>query len=295
MSPEVSVIIVNFNAGRALAAALGSLERGLAGLTYEAVVVDNASSDGSLALVPDDGRIRTVRQAANEGFARGVNAGLLASRAPLVLLLNPDCELTPGAVGLLGAELDRDPQCALAGPRLLDSDGSLQASARGDPTMLTGLFGRTGLLAKLFPRLRVARRNLVAEAAIRGGASSVEVDWVSGACMLARRRALDEVGGFDASYFLYWEDADLCRRLRQAGWRVRYAPVATVVHHVGASSRTARRLAAREFHRSAYRYYVSHVVPQRWHPARPVAWGILTARRVWKELVAGRDSGPGRG
>ena len=290
MTPAVTVVIVNFNAGQALADALGSLDQGLAGIPYEVVVVDNDSRDGSADLVPErDGLVRLVRNATNQGFGRGVNAGLSFGRAPLALLLNPDCRLTPKAVEALRTEIDRHPQCALVGPRLLDPDGSLQASARGDPTLLTGLFGRTGLLAKLFPRLPIAQRNLAADAAIKSGAPSVEVDWVSGACMLARRGALDEAGGFDESYFLYWEDADLCRRLRNAGWHIRYVPSASVVHRVGACSRAARLLAIREFHRSAYRYYVTHVVPQWWHPARPVAWAILTLRRVWKQRAAGGE------
>jgi N-acetylglucosaminyl-diphospho-decaprenol L-rhamnosyltransferase len=290
MTPAVTVIIVNFNAGRALADALGSLGEGLAGLPYEVIVVDNDSRDGSAGVVPrDDPRVRLVRHPTNEGFGRGVNAGLALGGAPLVLLLNPDCTLMPGAVEPLRAELDRHPRCALVGPRLLDPDGSLQASARGDPTLLTGLFGRTGFLGRLFPAWPIVQRNLAAEAAIRSGAPSVEVDWVSGACMLARRGALEEAGGFDASYFLYWEDADLCRRLRKGGWHVRYVPSGRVVHRVGASRRTARQLAVREFHRSAYRYYVTHVVPQRWHPARPVAWAILTARSLWKQRAAGEE------
>jgi N-acetylglucosaminyl-diphospho-decaprenol L-rhamnosyltransferase len=288
MTPAVTVVIVNFNAGRALADALASLAPGVGGLPYEVVVVDNHSSDGSADLVPaGDERVRLVRNSANGGFGRAINQGLSLGRAPYVLLLNPDCALKAGAVEVLKQEIDRHPRCALAGPRLLDTDGSLQASARGDPTLLTGLFGRTGALSRLFPGLPIVRRNLAADAAIRSGASSVEVDWVSGACMFARRAALDEVGGFDEAYFLYWEDADLCRRLRNAGWHVRYVPAATVVHDVGQSSRTARRLAVREFHRSAYRYYATHVVPQPWHPARPLARLVLAARCAWKGRTAG--------
>lgn len=289
MSAAVSVIIVNFNAGPALADALGSIEAGLAGFPYEVVVVDNGSEDGSANLVPatGDGRVRLVRNAVNQGFGRGVNAGLAIGRAPLALLLNPDCTLAPGAMAVLSAELERYPACALAGPRLLDPDGSLQESARGDPTLFTGLFGRTAFLARILPNLPVVRRNLAAESAVRSGASSVEVDWVSGACMLARRTALDAVGGFDEGYFLYWEDADLCRRLRHAGWAIRYVPAASVVHRVGTSSRTARRLAIREFHRSAYRYYATHVVPQPWHPARPLARAVLAVRSACKQAASG--------
>jgi GT2 family glycosyltransferase len=291
MNAAVAVVIVNFNAGDALGQTLALLPRGLQGLTWEAVVVDNASSDGSETAVVrvNIPHVRLIRQSRNEGFARGVNAGVAATTAPLVLVLNPDCEVTAGSAALLAAELERHARCAVVGPRVLDPDGALQQSARGDPTLLTGLFGRRALLSRWFPETGLVRRNLAAEDALRINASSVSVDWVSGACLLIRRDALTSVGGFDEGYFLYWEDADLCRRLRNAGWHVRYVPGAAVTHQVGRSSQTARALSVREFHRSAYRYYVTHVVPQWWHPGRPVAWAILSARRAWKQLAADRS------
>ena len=169
-------------------------------------------------------------------------------------------------------------KCAVIGPRILDPAGTLQESARGDPDMLTGLFGRTTIGSRLFPRLTPARRNLLSASLAKTTESSHPVDWVSGACMLARRDALVGVRGFDEGYFLYWEDADLCRRLRNTGWEIRYMPEATAVHDVGQSSQAAPSLANREFHRSAYRYFATHVFPQKWHPARLLAWAILRLR-----------------
>lgn len=286
---EVAVVLVNFNAGGALAETLASLDEGLRGLDWQAVVVDNASHDGSETVAERSGpRVRLRRMGDNVGFARGINAGLREVTAPLVLLLNPDCALDPGAGERLAAELARWPDCAIVGPRVLDPDGTLQESARGDPRLLTGLFGRKGALSRVFPSAAIVRRNLVSAEAVASGASSTVVDWVSGACMLARRDALDRVGGFDEGYFLYWEDADLCLRLRQAGWHIRYVPGTTVRHHVGQSSRHAVRLANREFHRSAYRYYITHVVPQRWHPGRAIAWTLLSTRAALKSLFAER-------
>jgi len=283
---EVTVVIVNFNAGGALAATLASLPNGLEGLDWEAIVVDNASRDSSERAADDAGvRVRLLRQPTNVGFATGVNIGVAASEASSVLILNPDCALEPGAVRVLVDELIRWPQCAIVGPRILDPDGALQESARGDPNLLTGIFGRTGALSRFWPGLPVVRKNLVSQDAIGSGAPSAVVDWVSGACMCARRDALGAVGSFDERYFLYWEDADLCRRLRQAGWHIRYVPGATVRHHVGQSSRSAPALANREFHRSAYRYYITHVVPQPWHPGRAVAWALLAGRSALKVLL----------
>jgi GT2 family glycosyltransferase len=173
-------------------------------------------------------------------------------------MMNPDCHLMPGAMATLIATFKRHPECAIVGPRILNPDGSVQGSARGDPDMLTGLFGRTTFLRKVFPELAVSRRNVIPDT---GSGDSFAVDWLSGACMLARRDALEKVGGFDERYFLYWEDADLCRRLRAAGYEVRYEPAATAVHRVAHSSRRTRAVAIRAFHDSAYLYYSTHVAP----------------------------------
>jgi N-acetylglucosaminyl-diphospho-decaprenol L-rhamnosyltransferase len=279
MTPDVAAVIVNYNAGAELRAALQSIANELAGRPWDAVVVDNASADGSAsaasAFAPN---VRLLRNAENVGFARGVNRGLRETTAPLVLVMNPDCRLLPGAVKGLEAELARFPACAVVGPRILDPDGSVQGSARGDPDMLTGLFGRSTLVRRLLPGFPAARRNVVSGAAVSSGKSSVEVDWLSGACMLARRRPLEAIGGFDERYFLYWEDADLCRRLRASGHAVRYVPGATAVHRVGHSSRTARAPAIRAFHASAYLYYATHVAPGRFSVKRAVARALLAAR-----------------
>jgi GT2 family glycosyltransferase len=288
-TPEVAAVLVNYNAGAELRRALRSVADEMAGTPWEAVVVDNASSDGSAAIAGEFApHARLIANRENAGFGRGVNQGIAASAAPLILIMNPDCRLAPGAVAALRGELDAHPACAIAGPRVIDPDGSIQGSARGDPDMLTGLFGRTGLLRRLLPGAPVSTRNVVTEEAIRSAARSVVVDWVSGACMLARRSALDAVGGFDEGYFLYWEDADLCRRLRGRGHHVRYVPGASAVHQVGHSSRTARADSIRAFHASAYRYYATHVAPAALDPKRLLARGLLAAR-CWLALRQARS------
>ncbi|HKC55742.1 MAG TPA: glycosyltransferase family 2 protein [Vicinamibacterales bacterium] len=284
--PIYAAVLVNYNAGAELERALRSISDELAGHPWEGVVVDNASTDGSAAAVDAHAaHVRLIGNTTNAGFARGVNQGLAATKAPYVLIMNPDCRLMAGAIGTLRAALDAHAQCAIAGPRILNPDGSVQGSARGDPDMLTGLFGRTGMLRRVVPFLPIARRNVVAEEAIRSGQESAVVDWLSGACMLARRDALAAVNGFDERFFLYWEDADLCRRLRARGYHVRYVPGATAIHRVGQSSRTARAFAIRAFHESAYVYYATHVAPAPLSPKRAVARAILHTR-CWVQLMA---------
>ncbi|MCX6546026.1 MAG: glycosyltransferase family 2 protein [Acidobacteria bacterium] len=287
MTPALSVIIVNFNAGDHLERCLSSLAEHLPGMEWEGLVIDNASTDQSDRAVARFGpRVALVRNTENIGFGRAVNQGMAATRAPVVLLLNPDARLLKGAVEGLQDVLRSHSDCAVVGPTVVDEDGGIQGSARGDPNMLTGLFGRSTLLTRLFPGAAVTRRNVVNARESRRSEDSVEVNWVSGACMLVGRTAFEQVGGFDPQYFLYWEDADFCRRLRAVGYRTRYRPDARVVHTVGRSSRTAQRLAIRAFHQSAYLYYSTHVARSAWHPARWIAFLLLRARGWWKTRTA---------
>jgi len=292
----VTVVVVNYNTGLLARRCLESVARDLADVEWEAVVVDNASADGSVAMLQGIPHTRVIANERNVGFGAAVNQALrpprvgrgpwsdaeAAESAELIWLLNPDCEAVPGAFAALVQALDAHPDCAIAAPRLLNADGSVQASARGAPTAWTGLFGRHSLLTKIFPSSAAARRNLPARDLVDAGVESAEVDWTMGASMLIRRAPFEAVGGFDEGYFLYWEDADLCRRLRDRGWKTRYVPGAIVKHPGGASAATDSAFATRAFHHSAYRYYATHVVASPWHPLRWFAWAALTARAWWR-------------
>jgi GT2 family glycosyltransferase len=274
-----TIVIVTYNSRDSLEPCLASIARHAS--RARVVVVDNASADDPAPIVAGH-RATLVRNHTNRGFAAGVNAGLQQAEGEFVALLNPDCALHDGALERLQAELQAHPEAALVGPQILNADGSLQGSARGDPSLVTGLFGRTTLLTRLFPNARWSRQNIRIDEATIARGESFAVDWVSGACMMARRAALDAVGGFDERYFLYWEDADLCRRLRNRGHTVRYVPAAKVMHIGGRSSDSARALATRAFHDSAYTYYVTHVATTRvgaW-----AAWAILKVRGRLKRL-----------
>ena len=281
---ECSVVVVNFNSGPDLCNCLASLGRTFANRDWEAVVVDNASSDDSLDLLHPNPMIRIHQNTSNVGFAAAVNQALSLISSQNVLLINPDCEVKQGAVARLEQELMEHPECALVGPCVIDPDGTVQGSARGDPDMLTGLFGRSTLLMRLFPSSVLAKRNV--RTSVANNTEGFEVDWVSGACMLARREWLMSIGGFDSDFFMYWEDADLCRRLRGLGHTIRYVPRARVMHRVGGSSATVPELAIRAFHESAYLYYVKHVARARFHPARWFARLTLRLRMLWRLRAA---------
>ena len=176
--------------------------------------MDNASTDGSQARAARDyPGIKILQNAENRGFAPGANQGLEWAVGELMLLLNPDAVLQPSTISLLVDFMNEHPEAAVVGPRLLNPDGTVQGSARRDPSPWTGLFGRDAPLTRLFPNNPVSRREL--PNLCHAGDAPLEVDWISGACLLVRRAAYEQVGGLDERFFLFWEDADWCRRFRE--------------------------------------------------------------------------------
>lgn len=283
-SRDVGAVVVNFNAGDHLVECVRSLRR--AGIE-DVVVVDNASTDGSAQrMAADDPDARLLLSGANLGYGGGVNRGLAApSDRPYVLVLNPDVVVGPGAVKALVDALDRDPSGGIAGPRIEEADGSVYPSARAFPRLpdaighaFVGLFTTDN---------RFSRRYLMAE---RDQAAARDVDWVSGACFLARREALDAVGGFDETYFMYLEDVDLCWRVGRAGWRVRYEPAADVAHVKGLStSQTPYRMLAAH-HVSLLRFWWRTAPPSGRLMAPAVAAGLCLRLAVMaaKRALLGR-------
>ena len=251
-APRLAVVVVSFEAGEALLAALASL-RAHASIPLRVVVVDNASTDGSVEAVRrSHPAALVIANPENVGFARACNQGWRASEAPHVLFLNPDAEVGPGALEALVRVLEERPDVGAVGPRTRSPDGTIQVSTGPDLTLASEWAQRRLVRG-------VARRDprAVAEAEARH-AREHEPDWVSGACLLVRRAALEAVGGFDERFFLYEEDADLCRRLRLAGWRVVFTPAAEVRHRLGHSMAKAPRRARLEYERSHRLYYRQH-------------------------------------
>lgn len=252
---RVAVVIVNYQSYEDLQDCLASLGPPDPAVTI--VIVDHASRrDAADEIERTFPHAHLLRQQSNEGFAAGVNRGARESTTPYVLLLNPDCVAGPDTCRRLAAWMEAHPRVGVAGPRILNSDGSVQPSARRFPDLTTGIAGRSSWLTRVFPRNPLSRRNLAPSQA-RSDAPRV-VDWVSGAVMIIRRDAFEAVGGFDTGFFLYWEDADFCRRLEDAGWQTMYVPELTVRHAGGRSSRHAADASLVAFHRSAFRLFWKH-------------------------------------
>jgi GT2 family glycosyltransferase len=252
VSADVSAVVVSFNAREELLLCLRSLEAQPERL-LEVLVVDNASSDGSAAAVREAfPRFRVLENPANLGFANANNRALREARGRYALVLNSDARLCPGALATLARYLDAHPQVALVGPRTRDAAGGIQVSF-GPPLRPLDEWRQGRLVRGVKAGREWARREAERLAAVER-----EPFWVSGSCFLARLDALQAVGFFDEGFFLYEEDADLCLRLRQAGWHIVYTPEAEVVHRLGASMEQAPALARIEYQKSHLRYYAKH-------------------------------------
>jgi GT2 family glycosyltransferase len=225
-------------------------------VAVEVLVVDNASTDDSLAdlerAVGDDPRVRVLRNDSNRGFAVGVNQGLAVSRGPFVLLLNPDAVVEPDTIERMLESMREHPDAGLAGGLLLNPDGTEQSGARRSFPSLGRSFVRAFGLWRLGAR---GRNHDFVHAGDPLPPGPVDVDAISGAFMLARRPALEQVGPMDEAYTLHCEDLDWCARFRQAGWRVLFVPHVTVVHEKGVSSRARPLFAHWHKHRGMIRFY----------------------------------------
>jgi GT2 family glycosyltransferase len=248
----MSVVVVSFNA-------LEILERCLQGIAaaapVETVVVDNGSTDGSIDFVRSRfPGVRLLVSEENRGYGGAANQGIAACSTAGVLLLNSDAVIAADALPALGRYLAERPRVAVVGPRLTNPDGSLQRSAYAYPSAADTILGESGL------HHVVRRIPLLSELFLRtwSHAEARRVPWVLGAALAIQRSAFDMVGGFDDAYFMYGEEVDLCRRLERAGFETHYAPVTTVVHVGGASTRKQTAAMRREFLISKRRYLLRH-------------------------------------
>jgi len=259
---DLSIIIVNYRSRRALIECLGSLELDTAGFAHETVVVDNDPAHGTLEVLAERfPKVRRVGNVENVGFARAVNQGIAVTTGEFVMLLNPDCFVERGSIPAMIGYLRAHRRTGIVGPRMVGPNGRLQYSARSFPNHLTFLFNRYSLLTRLFPGNPYTRRYLLLD---WDHASVRSVDWLSGACMMVRRSAIEEVGPMDEAYFMFNEDVDWCRRMRQANWDVVYVPEALVRHEIGASRRKVSPKVIVERHRGMIHYF------HKYHPSNAV-------------------------
>ncbi|MCP3932462.1 MAG: glycosyltransferase family 2 protein, partial [Bacteroidetes bacterium] len=173
--------------------------------------------------------------------------------APYLMLLNPDTIIFESLFEKSINYMDSNLNVGILGPRIVNRDGSTQGSARSFPSLHTAFFGRASLLTRFFPNNRFSRANILTLDS--DGKTLIESDWVSGACMIVRRKAIEDIGSMDERFFMYWEDADWCKRMWAAGWKVVYNPCFAVKHFVGGSSSKSIVKSVFSFHRSTYKFY----------------------------------------
>ncbi len=279
--PDAAVVIVSFNTREILRECLLTLRKEADGLNIETFVVDNYSRDQSAEMVEQEfPEVILRRSTINLGFAAANNVAFHEARGRYVVLLNSDAFLRPGSLRLSIAKMDATPRCGLAGARLVGRDEAWQPSARMFPSPLNDLLTLTGLSAR-FPRSTFFGRF---DRTWADQSAPASVDWVPGAFSIIRKEALDQVGIFDENFFLYYEEVDLCYRLKTVGWEVWYWPDVVVVHLGGESSKTIKTLSFSGSGsqltlwriRAGLLYYRKH------HGA--VAWVAMALERGWHQL-----------
>jgi len=263
LTPATSVIIVSWNVRDLLRRCLRSVGSEQSAVNsqpfsvhcsrfIEVLVVDNASSDGTVEMLRAEfPGVRVMANAENVGFTRGNNEALAEAQGRYLFLLNPDTELRPGALQALIDYMEAHPRVGIVGPRLFYGDGTPQSSRRRFPTLATAFLESTKL-QQWFPRNRVLTRYYMLDTS---DDATQEVDWVNGSAMFVRRQVYEQIGGFDEAFFMYSEELDWCYRAKQAGWQVVYLPTAQVTHYEGKSSEQV--VASRDiyFHSSKIRFF----------------------------------------
>lgn len=247
---DISFIIVNYNARELLFSCIKSIYETVTKISFEVILVDNGSSDGSLEMVQDKfPDVTPVRNNENRGFASANNQALDLMRGRYALLLNTDTVLTANAVPELLSFMESHPEAAIACGQLLNADGTRQNSIAGFPDVLSLLLN-TPVLEYLFPRQYPSKRYDIKV--------PVEIDSGIGACLIVRKQAIEKVGKLDERYFFFFEETDWAFQMRKAGWKIYHVPTAFIYHLQGKTIGDGFN-SRREFYRSRYRYF------RKWH------------------------------
>lgn len=276
---DVSVAIVNWNVRDLLRGCLASVYRETKGVSFDVLVADNASKDGSVEmLMKEFPQATLMANTRNLGFAAGNNPLIAMAEGEFIILLNPDCELRSDALSAMTRVMRADPSIGVLGPHLIGGDGAHQRSVNGFPT----LFSQALIMLKLhlpFRRIPSLRRYFADDFDY---SQAADVEQVKGAAFMMRRAALEEVGTLDERFFIWFEEVDLCKRMIQAGWKVRYTPEAVVMHHGGESfGQVFGPSRQRMFNASLRKYFRKHHGILPWlllaalHPlSMALAWGV---------------------
>lgn len=285
-SPDrlLSIIIVSWNSCDCLDKCIESIAGGTDGMDVEIIVVDNNSSDASRQMCErKHPGVKYIELEQNMGFARANNIGIRNSCGRYVILLNPDTVVEPDAIRFLIDFMESTPDAGAAGPRLIQPDGSVQGSARRFPSLRTAFLGRTSLLQRILGGSGAARSEIPCLS--HESLEPLEVDWISGACMIVRREVIEIAGLLDERFFMYWEDADWCYQMKKHGWRIFWVPKSRILHLTGQSSQLLRVRTTLAFHKSIFYYFQKNINKNILVSALVLT--LISARCI---LILGKDS-----
>lgn len=231
---NLSNIIVNYNHSDVLMDCVESIYKTINEIEFEIIVIDNSSKDEGIEIVKEKfPKIKLIRNKQNVGFGSANNQGFKISKGETILFLNPDIVLSKSAVNDMLIYFNSHENIGALGPKMLSMDGTLQFSCRSFPDIWTGLFNRYSLMSKIFKNNKFSTRYLLTDFDHN---EIKEVDWLSGSCMMISRKDFKKVALFDENYFLFNEDVDLCKKLKNQGHKIVYYPYAKVYHHITSSN-----------------------------------------------------------
>lgn len=284
MSVKLSIITVSWNTRDLLRRCLESVRMELAlrpDVEVEMFLVDNHSSDGSAQMVGSEHPwVKLVANKENLGFARANNQALRDCNGEYVLLLNPDTQISPGAIWHLVDFLDERPDAGVVAPQLLNTDGSVQRSCREFPTF-SGMFYELAGLSRMFPSGSKKGKQFRAYKMLDWNHDDErQVDQPEGACLAIRRSVIDEVGLLDEGFFMLFEEVDWCYRIKQKGWEIWFTPEARVTHHYGQSIKQVKIKMIISSHRGLYRFWRKHYRGNRWYMDGIAYSGLMTLAYV---------------
>ncbi len=279
----VSIIIVNYNAGRLLKECIDSIYKESIATPFDVWVVDNNSQDDSITMIKEYfPQVNVIENKENVGFARANNQAIAKCTGDYILILNPDTLILQNAPEKIVNFMGENPTVGICGCKVLNEDGTLQlACRRSIPTPGVAFFRLTGL-SKLFPNSKImAKYNLT----YLGPDQPHEVDAVSGAFLMIRRKVVDNIGKLDERFFMYGEELDWCFRAKKAGWKVMYYPNAKIIHYKGECSKSNNRKVTFEFYRSMYLFHKKHFAEN----YNPIINIIIYAGILLKALMSWRS------
>lgn len=286
---DLSIIIVNWNTRQITADCLRSIQETAGDLHYEVILVDNASSDGSPAMIREQfGWVKLIENQDNPGFAGANNQGMAVAEGRYLLLLNSDTVVKPGAFQSAMQFMDAHPEAGLCGIRLLNPDGGFQASYADFPSLAAEFLTATGLGKRFFSPYYPSPRP-------QSNEQAHEIDWVAGAFMLLRREVYARVGGMDTSYWMYSEETDWCYRIQQSGYKLFYLPDVAIIHIGGASTRQRKPEMMAQLTKSKVHFFAKNYGAARARQLQVLLWIVYVARelagRVLMLLPSFRDRG----